>query len=182
MRLAGAARERMTATTKLPGSKVGEITMDNELLLQNVILFPDLRQLVDFRYRHKMLNWAVARDGCGQGRKLFRDVGAASHTDRTGPANPRTPNSRTWSAHAGSFLGCGSHSILLGACLLLLAWTGFAQSQQKNQAQGRASSAAAIGSQTSDRLPNVAKSPRQYHRRDAGRPLLQQAMRLPPRA
>jgi hypothetical protein len=41
---------------------VGEITMDNELLLQNVILFPDLRQLVDFRYRHKMLNWAVARD------------------------------------------------------------------------------------------------------------------------
>jgi hypothetical protein len=42
--------------------------------------------------------------------------------------------------------------------------------------------AAAIGSQTSDRLPNVAKSPRQYHRRDAGRPLLRQAMRLPPRA
>ena len=35
--------------------------MDNELL-QNVILFPDLRQFVDFRYRHKMLNWAVARD------------------------------------------------------------------------------------------------------------------------
>ena len=60
---------------------------------------------------------------------------------------------------------------------------GFAQSQQKSPAQDRASSAAAaIGSQTSDRLPNVAKSPRQYHRRDAGRPLLRQAMRLPPRA
>ena len=101
-------------------------------------------------------------------------------------ANPRTPIHRGGALTPDLFWGVAPSSSAR-PCLVFVdtldRMPGFAQSQQKSPAQDRASSAAAaIGSQTSDRLPNVAKSPRQYHRRDAGRPLLRQAMRLPPRA
>src|SRR6476660_5627394 len=82
-------------------------------------------------------------------------------------ANPWTPIHRGGALTPDLFLGVAPSSSVR-PCLVFvdtLDRMPGAQSQQKSPAQDRASSAAAaIGSQTSDRLPNVAKSPRQYHR------------------
>ena len=135
-----------------------------------------------------MFEAQVSRD-CRYGTSYQIATSVAGLILEVGPrsaANPRTPIHRGGALTPDLFWGVAPSSSAR-PCLVFVdtldRMPGFAQSQQKSPAQDRASSAAAaIGSQTSDRLPNVAKSPRQYHRRDAGRPLLRQAMRLPPRA